>query len=87
MVLTRLSPTRGSMHALGHQVVFAEDDRAIREAVARALVLEGHHVRAVADGAKALEAIAEEEPDAVVLDWMMPVLDGLTVCRRLRASA
>jgi two-component system response regulator MprA len=74
------------MHGLGHQVVFAEDDRAIREAVARALVLEGHHVRAVADGVKALEAIAEEEPDAVVLDWMMPVLDGLTVCRRLRAS-
>jgi two-component system response regulator MprA len=71
---------------MGHQVVLAEDDRSVREAVTRALVLEGHDVRAVTDGAKALEAIAEDEPDAVVLDWMMPVMDGLTVCRRLRAA-
>ncbi|HKA03058.1 MAG TPA: response regulator transcription factor [Acidimicrobiales bacterium] len=71
---------------MGTRLVFAEDDRAIREAVTRALVLEGHEVRAVADGQAALDAIAQEAPDAVVLDWMMPVVDGLTACRRLRAS-
>jgi two-component system response regulator MprA len=68
------------------RVLLAEDDRAIREALIRALELEGHEIEAVADGAQALEAIAQHEPDAVVLDWMMPVIDGLTVCRRLRAS-
>jgi two-component system response regulator MprA len=71
---------------VGNRLVFAEDDRAIREAVTRALVLEGHEVRAVADGQAALDAIAQEAPDAVVLDWMMPVLDGLTVCRWLRGA-
>jgi two-component system response regulator MprA len=71
---------------VGQRLLFAEDDRAIREAVTRALTLEGHEVRAVCDGAAALEAMVEVEPDAVVLDWMMPGIDGLTVCRRLRAS-
>jgi two-component system, OmpR family, response regulator MprA len=71
---------------MGHRLVFAEDDRAIREAVTRALMLEGHEVRAVADGQAALDAIAQDAPDAVVLDWMMPIVDGLSVCRRLRGS-
>jgi two-component system, OmpR family, response regulator MprA len=67
-------------------VLLAEDDRAIRDALTRALELEGHEVQAVADGAQALDAVANHEPDALVLDWMMPVIDGLTVCRRLRAA-
>jgi len=71
---------------VGQRLLFAEDDRAIREAVTRALTLEGHEVRAVCDGAAALEAMVEADPDVVVLDWMMPGIDGLTVCRRLRAS-
>ena len=71
---------------MGHRLVFAEDDRAIREAVTRALVLEGHDVEAVPDGQVALDVIGDRPPDGVILDWMMPVLDGLTVCRRLRAS-
>ena len=64
----------------------AEDDRAVREALVRALTLEGYRVDAVADGAAALELIRESPPDALLLDVMMPVLDGLTVCRVLRAE-
>ena len=68
------------------QVLLAEDDRAVREALVRALELEGHEVQAVNDGAAALAAVACDRPDLVILDWMMPVLDGLSVCRRLRAA-
>jgi two-component system response regulator MprA len=50
----------------------------------RALRFEGYDVRAVGDGAEALGAVAEQEPDVVVLDVMMPSVDGLTACRRLR---
>src|SRR6185369_7085982 len=50
-----------------------------------ALRLEGYDVEAVSDGAKALDAVAADEPDVIVLDVMMPNVDGLTVCRRLRA--
>ena len=66
------------------QVLIAEDDRAARESVSRALELEGYKVRAVNDGDAALAAIADEPPDVIVLDLMMPQVDGLTVCRRLR---
>jgi len=50
-----------------------------------ALELEGYDVEAVGDGEKALAAVLASEPDVVVLDVMMPFLDGLSVCRRLRA--
>ena len=66
------------------QILVAEDDRAARESVTRALELEGYTVRAVADGVAALTAISEEPPDVMVLDLMMPQMDGLTLCRRLR---
>jgi two-component system response regulator MprA len=68
------------------QLLVAEDDRAVREALVRALTLEGYGVRAVSDGAAALEAVRQQSPDALLLDIMMPVLDGLTVCRVLRAE-
>lgn len=67
-------------------MVIAEDDRAVREALVRALGLEGYRVEAVGDGAAALERIRETRPDLVLLDVMMPVLDGLTVCKVLRAE-
>ncbi len=65
-------------------VLLAEDDRAVREALVRALRFEGFEVTAVADGAAALASVAEHQPDVVVLDVMMPHVDGLTTCRRLR---
>jgi two-component system response regulator MprA len=57
----------------------------VRESLVLALGLEGYDVEAVGDGEQALETVLAREPDAVVLDVMMPFLDGLTVCRRLRA--
>ncbi len=67
------------------RVVVAEDDRSVRESLVMALGLEGYDVDAVGDGEQALDSVLAKEPDAVVLDVMMPFLDGLTVCRRLRA--
>lgn len=70
----------------GSRVLVAEDDRSVRESLEMALQVEGYEVEAVTNGADALEAFAAHEPDVILLDIMMPVLDGLTVCRRLRAS-
>ena len=67
-----------------HTVLIAEDDTEIRTALERILTYEGYQVVAVADGATALEALSEHEPDAAVLDVMMPFVDGLAVCRRMR---
>jgi two-component system, OmpR family, response regulator MprA len=67
-------------------VLLAEDDRNVREALVRGLRLEGYAVRTARDGVEALEAVVDHVPDVVVLDVMMPLLDGLSVCRRLRAQ-
>jgi two-component system response regulator MprA len=67
-------------------VLLAEDDRAVRESLTRALTLEGYTVRAVTNGALALDALREATPDLVLLDVSMPLVDGLTVCRVLRSE-
>jgi two-component system response regulator MprA len=67
-------------------VLLAEDDRAIRHALERALTLEGYRVTAVADGVEALAQAHRTPPDVLVLDVMMPGIDGLQVCRVLRAE-
>ncbi|MFF7858161.1 response regulator [Streptomyces sp. NPDC007904] len=69
-----------------HTVLLAEDDRAIRNALERALTLEGYRVTAVADGVEALAQVHRGRPDVLVLDVMMPGIDGLQVCRVLRAE-
>lgn len=69
-----------------NRVLVADDDRAVRESLVRALNLEGYVVSAASDGAKALEMIGVEQPDALILDVMMPMIDGLTVCRVLRSE-
>ncbi|NGO44711.1 response regulator transcription factor [Streptomyces ureilyticus] len=69
-----------------HNVLLAEDDRAIRHALERALTLEGYEVTAVADGVEALAQAHRSPPDVLVLDVMMPGIDGLQVCRVLRAE-
>jgi two-component system response regulator MprA len=70
----------------GEKVLIAEDDRAAREALARALTLEGCAVDAVNDGAQALEAFDADPPDLLILDVMMPNVDGIAACRRVRAN-
>ncbi|MEU6818307.1 response regulator transcription factor [Streptomyces sp. NPDC046860] len=69
-----------------HTVLLAEDDRAIRHALERALTLEGYAVTAVADGVEALAQAHRTPPDVLLLDVMMPGIDGLQVCRVLRAE-
>lgn len=69
-----------------HTVLLAEDDRAIRHALERALTLEGYEVTAVADGVQALAQAHRTPPDVLLLDVMMPGIDGLQVCRVLRAE-
>jgi two-component system, OmpR family, response regulator MprA len=68
------------------QVLLAEDDRAVRESLVRALLLEGHDVTAVTNGARALEHLVDHRVDLVLLDVSMPVIDGLTACRVLRSE-
>ncbi|MFJ7076312.1 response regulator transcription factor [Streptomyces sp. NPDC098781] len=71
---------------MSQTVLLAEDDRAIRNALERALTLEGYQVTAVADGVEALAQAHRTPPDVLVLDVMMPGIDGLQVCRVLRAE-
>ncbi|MEM7095923.1 MAG: response regulator transcription factor [Actinomycetota bacterium] len=66
------------------KILIAEDDGEIRTALERILRYEGYEPISVNDGAAALEGITEHQPDAIILDVMMPFVDGLTVCRRLR---
>lgn len=66
------------------RILVVDDDRAVREALRRALTLAGYEVELAEDGTQCLDMVAQEVPDAVVLDVGMPGLDGLEVCRRLR---
>jgi two-component system response regulator MprA len=68
------------------RILLVDDDPGIRLSIQRALGFEGHEVRTAEDGVLALEAVAHETPDLVVLDVTMPRLDGLGVCRRLRTD-
>jgi len=67
------------------RVLVVEDDPGVREAVARALRYEGYDVETAGDGAAALRSTATAEPDVIILDVMMPEVDGLETCRILRA--
>ncbi|WP_319453809.1 MULTISPECIES: response regulator transcription factor [unclassified Mycobacterium] len=68
------------------RILVVDDDRAVRESLRRSLSFNGYSVELAQDGQEALDLITRERPDAVVLDVMMPRLDGLEVCRRLRSS-
>ncbi|MEY4008158.1 MAG: hypothetical protein RLZZ467_1225 [Gemmatimonadota bacterium] len=68
------------------RILLVDDDPGIRLSIQRALEFEGHEVRTAEDGVLALEAIAAETPDLIVLDVSMPRLDGLGVCRRVRTD-
>ncbi|MGP3915542.1 response regulator transcription factor [Nonomuraea sp. 10N515B] len=69
-----------------NRVLIADDDRAIRESLARALELEGYDVVAAVDGVEALTRARRDSFHALVVDVMMPHVDGLAVCRVLRAE-
>ncbi|MCE5269368.1 MAG: response regulator transcription factor [Planctomycetaceae bacterium] len=71
---------------LKQSVLVVEDDEDIRELVSYNLLKEGYQVASVASGEDALQAVAAKPPDLVLLDLMLPGLDGLTVCRRLKSD-
>lgn len=68
------------------RVLVVDDEEAIRTALERALGLEGFAVATVDGGRAALDAVEEQQPDVVVLDILMPELDGVTVTKTLRAG-
>jgi two-component system response regulator MprA len=74
------------MVAMSGRVLIVDDDRAIRESLARALELDGYEVSLAPDGATALATIRADRPDMAIVDLMMPNVDGLTLCRVLRAE-
>ena len=68
------------------RVLVVDDEPAVRRALERALRLDNYEVELAADGEEALDALASNPADAVILDVSMPRLDGLEVCRRLRKA-
>jgi CheY-like chemotaxis protein len=67
-------------------VVLAEDDPDIRLVARLALKKAGYRVTAVTNGRELLEKVAEDRPDVILLDWMMPEMDGAEACARLKAD-
>jgi len=68
------------------QILVVDDEPAVRRALERALRLENYDIELAADGREALDRLADGLADAVILDVMMPGIDGLEVCRRMRAA-
>lgn len=72
-------------HTDNMRVLVIEDDTQVRTALSRALKFEGYDVETAGDGAEGLERVLTAAPDAIILDVMMPHVDGLEATRRLRA--
>ena len=68
------------------RILVVDDDRPVLESLRRSLTFNGYEVDMARDGVEALDAVTARRPDAMVLDVMMPRLDGLETCRRLRAA-
>ena len=75
------------MHSIESRILVVDDDPTVAEVVTGYLERAGHTVDLAMDGPAALRAAARCRPDLVVLDLMLPGMDGLEVCRRLRADA
>src|SRR4051812_25387088 len=81
------APSPAATHSIGGvcaHVLVAEDDENQAELIRRSLLGEGHTATVVHDGGAALDAVRLRRPDLVVLDLMLPVVDGFGVCRVLR---
>src|SRR5579862_4665801 len=68
------------------RILVIDDDPAVNSSLERALRLEGYEVVTAADGTSGLSALALSPPDAVILDLGLPDIDGLEVCKRMRAA-
>ena len=69
------------------RVLIVDDEEAIRRSLARALSVRNYQVQEAADGPEAIASAAAAEPDLIVLDLNLPTMDGLTVCREIRARS
>ena len=69
------------------KILVVEDEDALATLLHYNLEKEGYHVALAPDGEEALTQVAERQPDLIVLDWMLPKVSGIEVCRRLRARA
>ncbi len=74
------------LHTGAVDILVVDDEPALRTSLRRALLLDGYRVDLAEDGEEALGRVATRPPDAIVLDVLMPGIDGLEVCRRLRAG-
>jgi two-component system response regulator MprA len=72
---------------VSERILVIEDEERIAQFLERGLIFEGYHVDVAHDGAKGLSVARENPPDLVVLDLMLPGIDGLEVCRRLRLAS
>ena len=79
-----MSAQQSPDQAADPHVLVVEDDRAVRESLRRSLEFNGYRVSTASDGAEALAGISSIDPDAIVMDVMMPRLDGLETTRALR---
>src|SRR6266545_4674746 len=68
------------------RILVVDDEPAVRESLDRALRLDGYEVEFAADGGEGRAKLRHRTPDAIVLDVLMPVVDGITFCRELRAD-
>jgi two-component system response regulator MprA len=74
------------VHTDDVRILVVDDDQAVRDSLRRSLVFNGYEVDLAENGEEALRQVSSRHPDAVVLDVMMPRLDGIATCRALRAS-
>jgi CheY-like chemotaxis protein len=67
-------------------ILVADDDPDILKLIERRLGMRGYEVTTAGDGAEALEAVAAATPEAIVLDWLMPVMSGIEACAKLKTD-
>ena len=72
---------------MNERILIIEDDPAIMKILQRGLAYEGYTVDAATEGRSGLMMARDHSPDLVVLDWMLPGMDGLVVCHRLRMAS
>lgn len=85
MTMTMTEPTTTPGASGAPRILVVDDERAIRDALHMILSRRGYEVLLACDGEEALEMVESAHPDLVILDVLLPYMDGLTACRRLRA--